>query len=422
MKKNGLSVNLKYMRNKLIIGAVFLVFGLILFVYGENIATRFFAGEKSSLPSGVNLDGILKEEPQKEKDVSEDKEAEEDGAEKTEMPGEIEVEEIKDIEILAENLEIPWEVVFLPNGEILITERPGNLVKIRDGNKIPVNGVEHVGEGGLLGMALHPDFAENNRIYLYLTTESETGLINRVESYELKGNELVKKEIIFDNIPGARYHDGGRIAFGPDGYLYILTGDATDENSAQDLNSLAGKILRIKDDGQVAKDNPYNNAIFSYGHRNPQGITWDETGRIWATEHGRSGVLSGFDELNLIEKGQNYGWPEIQGDEVKEDMVKPVAHSGANETWAPADAAFLNNSVFFTGLRGESLYQARLNENGELIEIISHFNGDFGRLRAVVAGPDNLLYITTSNTDGRGNVKPGDDKLIRINPEIFTRQ
>jgi len=322
-------------------------------------------------------------------------------------------------EIVADNLQIPWEIVFLPGGDLLVTERPGTLKRIgKEGRVYVIEGVEHIGEGGLLGMALHPQFSENRWIYLYLTTNIGNGLKNRVERYRFEGDRLSEKTIVIDNIPGAAYHDGGRIAFGPDGYLYITTGDAGSSNLAQDINSLAGKILRLKDDGSIPPDNPFGNAVYSYGHRNSQGLAWDNQGWLWATEHGRSGVLSGLDELNLIEKGKNYGWPEIQGDEKNAGMETPIVQSGPDETWAPAGIAYWDDSLFFGGLRGESLYEAKILDTNK-VSLKVHFRQEFGRIRAVVLGPDDYLYITTSNTDGRGDPKPNDDKIIRINPNIF---
>ena len=220
---------------------------------------------------------------------------------------------------------------------------------------------------------------------------------------------------------------GGKIAFGPDDYIYITTGDAGNAELAQNTDSLAGKILRLKDDGSIPGDNPFGNAVYSYGHRNSQGLAWDDKGQLWSTEHGRSGVLSGLDELNFIEKGKNYGWPVIQGDERREGMYSPVIQSGPDETWAPAGAVYLpakrqaglDGSIFFTGLRGESIYQAKISQDGSVGAIIAHFHGTFGRLRAIQIGPDGFLYISTSNTDGRGEPRPGDDKIIRINPSIF---
>lgn len=197
----------------------------------------------------------------------------------------------------------------------------------------------------------------------------------------------------------------------PDYYLYITTGDAGDKQSAQDINSLSGKILRIKDDGSELE-------VYSYGHRNPQGLAWDEQSRLWITEHGPSGLESGFDEINLIKQGGNYGWPIVQGDETQEGLVDPVVQSGANDTWAPAGMIYWDGSFFFAGLRGQTLYEAKLNDDDSLT-LVSHFQGEYGRLRAVVLGPDNHLYISTSNTDGRGSKGKGDDKIIRIDPNLF---
>lgn len=318
------------------------------------------------------------------------------------------------IETIAENLQIPWGIAWLPDGDMLVTERPGRLLLIgTDRHVLPISGVAHVGEGGLLGVAVHPRFSENRWVYLYLTTSTGAGLKNRVERYELTGNQLTNRIVIRDGIPGAQNHDGGYIAFGPDGLLYITTGDASREESAQDIDSLAGKILRLEGNGDIPDDNPGHRPIFSYGHRNPQGLAWDSSGQLWATEHGRSGVASGFDEINRIDAGQNYGWPAIQGDETQPGMQPPVVHSGAATTWAPAGAAIVGQRLFFGGLRGEALYELSLTGKPNLT---THFFTDFGRIRAVAVGPDNLLYMTTSNRDGRGRPKAGDDKIIRVNP------
>ncbi len=333
------------------------------------------------------------------------------------------LEQEKNMEIIAENLNIPWEIVFLPGGEILVTERPGNLIKISPERKViqKIEGVEHVGEGGLLGMALHPNFEDTRWLYLYLTTPTAEGLINRVERYRFENNTLSSREVILDDIPGASYHDGGRIAFGPDNYLYITTGDAGNTQLAEDTNSLSGKILRINADGSVPDDNPFGNEVYSYGHRNPQGLAWDSQGRLWSTEHGPSGAQSGFDEINLIEKGNNYGWPVIRGSETAEGMVSPVIQSGATDTWAPAGAVVYKGTIYFAGLRGSSLYAADIVSESEL-NLQAYLREQFGRLRAVVLGPDNYLYVSTSNRDGRGRVQEGDDKIIRVNPKSFPRQ
>jgi glucose/arabinose dehydrogenase len=324
-----------------------------------------------------------------------------------------------DIEVIADNLEIPWEVAFLPNDEILITERPGRLLKIGvDKHVINIEGVEHVGEGGLLGLALHPDFVKNKFIYLYLTTSDNDGLVNRVDRYSLEGNRLVDQLTIVNDIPGAKYHDGGRIEFGPDGYLYITTGDAGASEESQNNKSLNGTILRVGDDGSIPQDNPFDSAVYSYGHRNVQGIAWDNDNNLWSTEHGRSGIKSGFDEINLIRAGQNYGWPIIEGDKSDSSMITPTLHSGEKETWAPGDIEFANGKLFFTGLRGESLYVVTL-DGSKVKDIKKYFSQEYGRLRAIRLGPDGYLYLTTSNRDGRGDVQDNDDKLIKINLSVF---
>jgi glucose/arabinose dehydrogenase len=322
------------------------------------------------------------------------------------------------IEILSDNLNIPWDLAFLPDNQILITERSGRLILLGNDKKIiNVEGVTHIGEGGLLGMALHPDFNNNSLIYLYLTSSSDGKTVNRVERYKYNNHTLSERQVILEGILGSRNHDGGAIRFGPDKLLYITTGDAENPNLAQDSNSLNGKILRITDQGEIPADNPFGNAVYSLGHRNPQGLAWDDKGNLWETEHGRSGSESGYDEVNLIEKGANYGWPVIQGSEEKEDMKTPIIHSGKVNTWAPAGLEYLNGFLYFTGLRGESLYKAQIVD-GKMALFERRLEKVYGRLRAVKVGPDGMLYITTSNKDGRGNPKNNDDKLLRINPSL----
>ena len=333
---------------------------------------------------------------------------------------------IPDIQVIAENLRIPWEIAFLPSGEMLVTQRPGRLLKfplrddqekdlLPDPRPIEISGVAHVGEGGLLGLAVHPQFNQNQWIYLYHTTHTDTGLVNLVERYRLIDDQLTDKLIIIDHILGSQFHDGGRIKFGPDGYLYITTGDAQQSNLAQDINTLNGKILRLTENGDIPADNQFNNPNYSYGHRNVQGISWDDQNNLWATEHGRSGVQSGLDELNHIRSGQNYGWPEIQGDQTKTGITSPIVQSGPNDTWAPSGMVFWQGDIYFTGLRGQALYQYKIQTQ----QLIQHFRQQFGRLRTIVIGSDNLFYIATNNTDGRGEPQPGDDKIVRINPQIF---
>jgi len=311
---------------------------------------------------------------------------------------------------VAENLEIPWALTFLPDNRILVTERPGRVKIVNQNGNLAlaatISSVKHIGEGGLLGIALHPNFKENSFVYLYYTySGSGNNTLNRVARYKLENNQLINEEIIVNEIPGASNHNGGRIKFGPDNMLYITTGDAQNPSQAQNRNSLAGKILRVTDEGSPAPGNPFGNLVYSFGHRNPQGLAWDRN-KLWATEHGPSTR----DEVNLIETGKNYGWPEIEGDEKKSGLENPVLNSGS-DTWAPSGAAFYQGSVFFGGLRGSALFEKTADNKLE-----EHFKNEFGRIREVVLGPDNYLYITTSNRDGRGLVKPGDDKIIRIDP------
>jgi glucose/arabinose dehydrogenase len=321
--------------------------------------------------------------------------------------------------IAARDLAVPWDIVFLPDGDMLTSERPGTLRRLgKTPAAIDIPEVLHSGEGGLMGLALHPDFAANHLVYIYYTTD-EGGQHNRVGRYRLEGDHLTADKIVLDGIPSAIYHDGGQIAFGPDGMLYVTTGDANSPDSAQDRDSLAGKILRITPDGGIPSDNPFGTAVWSYGHRNPQGIAWDDKGRMWETEHGRTVPLSGYDELNLIEKGKNYGWPVIQGDAIAEGMTRPVHHSGADVTWAPSGLAFSDGKLWFAGLKGEALYEVSVDDQGKLLQFLPHFKGVYGRLRAVVVGPDKALYVTTSNRDGRGTVRAGDDKIIRIHPDFL---
>lgn len=375
------------MKKKIILALVILVLVIV-------FAKRFSGGSELTLP------------------ISGGKQSEEIESEKEILPP----------EIVAENLSIPWDIAFLPEGGMLVSERTGDLTHIDPrGERKTINmpRVVHRGEGGLLGLVLHPDFENNRFLYVYQTVGQDSlGTRNAVIRYKFEGGKLSNELMIFDSIPGAIYHDGGRMEFGPDGLLYITTGDATSPNIAQDLNSLGGKVLRVRDDGSIPSDNPFGTVVFSYGHRNSQGLVWDSSGNLWSTEHGRSGVSSGLDELNLIESGKNYGWPTIEGDAVQTGMERPVLHSGASDTWAPASATYWDGSIFFAGLRGEALYEAVLNGRsvGELKE---HFKGEYGRLRTVRLGPDGMFYLTTSNTDGRGSPLQGDDKIIRIDPRMF---
>lgn len=315
----------------------------------------------------------------------------------------------------AENLVTPWSITFLPGGDMLITEREGKLQRIgENGSRLAIEGVKQTSEGGLLGVALAPDFEESSHIYMYYTTERGGSLTNQVDRYTFSGTAVSDRTEIITNIPAASNHNGGAIAFGPDDKLYITTGDAAQPNLAQDTASLAGKLLRINADGSFPNDNPFGNATWSYGHRNPQGIAWDDKDQLWSVEHGPSGSQTGRDELNRIVRGGNYGWPVVSGDETRDGMIAPTVHSGVNETWAPAGLAYHDGTLYFAGLRGQSLYKVSIaNEND--VTLTRLFVSEYGRLRAVTAH-NKQIYFSTSNRDGRGDPKPGDDKIIRFTP------
>lgn len=317
--------------------------------------------------------------------------------------------------LIAHNLSVPWQLVFLPDGDLLVTERDGTLLrqgKINQQLKVPK--VQATGEGGLLGMALDPEFTTNHYLYLFRTTQQVGALKNQIVRFEYNPPHTLSHEtVLLDNIPAASTHNGGRIAFGPDNNLYITTGDAEHPENSQLLSSLSGKILRITKDGHPAPGNPFDNEIYSYGHRNPEGLAWDNQQRLWSIEHGQSYN----DEVNLIQMGHNYGWPLSIGKQAVVDITPPILSSGSQETWAPAGAAILNNKLFFTGLRGQTLYEMSLDFAADSTpQLRGHLREQYGRLRDVVIGPDGFLYVLTSNRDGRGVPSSEDDKIIRINP------
>ncbi len=330
------------------------------------------------------------------------------------------------------NLDVPWEMVFVPDGRIFVTERPGKIVVIKDGKVqsepwISLD-VAAVGEGGLLGMALDPEFSENNYAYVAETypvspAKFQNRLV-RLHEDPATGKGVVDK-VILDGAAGNIFHDGGRVKFGPDGKLYWTVGEAGNPELAQDLSSLNGKILRLNPDGTIPVDNPFpGSPVYSYGHRNPEGIAWEPgTGWLYETEHGPSGGFygEGQDEVNYIEPGKNYGWPVIHGVQSKEGMVNPMIQSGENETWAPSGCTFVKGgpwegSFLFAGLRGETLYRAVIDvsDPSEVTSLEKYLVGQYGRLRDVVQGPDGTLYILTNNTDGRGNPRPGDDRILQL--------
>ena len=337
--------------------------------------------------------------------------------------------------VVAEGLEIPWSIVFPSAERMLVSERTGAIREIKDGvlNPQPVYIFDEVrarDEAGLMGLALHPDHTRNGYLYAcYTVSGSATDMLTRVSRLVDNGTSLAFEQVILDNIPAARFHAGCRIQFGPDGMLYVSTGDATNKNLPQDVNSSAGKILRVTPEGEVPADNPFpGSPVFSLGHRNPQGITWDlERGRMFSTEHGPSTFDGppGGDEINLIIAGGNYSWPLGSHDNVPQGTIGPLIQFTPAE--APASALFyaddalpfFKGNLFFGALRGEGLVRVILNENanGEIsVASVEKIIADVGRVRDVVTGPDGSLYFSTSNRDGRGAVRDGDDKIYRIFP------
>lgn len=335
------------------------------------------------------------------------------------------------VETFVHGLEVPWAIDFVPDGRIFVTERPGRI-RVVEQSKLRaepwmVIDVASVGEAGLLGLAVDPRFSQNRFIYVAYTYRSGLfGLRNRLVRLreDPKTASGVLDKILIDEVAGSNNHDGGRVKFGPDGKLYWTTGDAQSSSLAQRRSSLNGKILRLNTDGTIPPDNPFPASyVYSYGHRNPQGLSWQrDTGRLYSTEHGPSGFQGCCrDEVNLIEPGKNYGWPDIRGDETKEGMVSPIIHAGSSETWAPTGAAFPSQgpwagSLLFTGLRGQTLYRLLLDPTDphKVVKLERYFQRQFGRLRDVVEGPDKALYVLTSNHDGRGRPAPYDDRILRL--------
>ena len=344
------------------------------------------------------------------------------------------------IETVATNLEVVWSIVFAPDGRTFFTERPGRVRVIENGKLhaapfFTVPDIELSGESGLMGMTLHPSFAENHFLYLAYAYQDNGEQQVKVVRYRETGNALTDAKTIIEKIPAARFHAGTRLRFGPDGKLYITTGDATKQSRAQRLDSINGKTLRLNDDGTVPADNPFVNQkgarpeIWTYGHRNSQGMDFQpDSGLIFQTEHGPSlidGVSlfkrTGGDEVNIVERGKNYGWAEISHEMRREGMETPIVEF--SPAVAPASGMFyrgslfpeFKNNFFFGALKGQAII--RLVINGR--KIVSQerlFEKTYGRIREIAEAPDGSMYFSTSNRDGRGDPIKEDDRILRVVP------
>lgn len=308
---------------------------------------------------------------------------------------------------IASGLNVPWGIVFLANGDALVSQRDeGSIVRVTQAGDVTtvgeVSGVRGGGEGGLLGLALAP--GDESTIFAYFTTSSE----DKVVRMSLAGGKLGSATTILDGIEIGSRHHGGDLLFGKDGTLYVSTGDSGDGPLAQDKDALNGKILRLTADGKAADGNPFNNRTWSYGHRNIEGLAFDGADRLWAVEFGQNTS----DELNLIERGANYGWPEAEGDQGGDEFVRPKVTWRTSEC-SPAGLAITRSTAFLGALQGECLFGVSLNGT-ETGEPKAYFSGENGRVRSVAAAPDGALWVTTSNTDGRGSPGKDDDRILRV--------
>ncbi len=322
------------------------------------------------------------------------------------------------IETVAGGLEHPWAMALLPDGNLLVTERPGRLqiVDLTNGRKTAIGGMPEIrveGEAGALGLALDPAFAANGQLYLCYSTTQAGKAGNRLSRFTLTGNQLGGERVLIDNLPGAKWHNGCRVALSPDGYLYASMGDATEAQEAQDSNSLGGKIFRINRDGSVPADNPFaTSPVWSYGHRNPQGLAFRPAdGALWSSEHGPDSQ----DEVNLIEKGGNYGWPLCRGVAPCADLANDhpaVAEFDHDDTIAISDLIFYRSNAFldwqgdilFVSLKTGRLYHLDLDGN-RVRKARILIDGDFGRLRSLIEAPDGSLYLATDN---------GEDEILHL--------
>jgi len=317
------------------------------------------------------------------------------------------------VEEIAVGLTAPWGLDFLPDGDAVVTERDTRRVLLITG---PAHEVVEIGtidsavpdtEAGLLGVAVSPTFDQDALLYFYVSTADD----NRVVRATLEGDRLGDPEPILTGIPNGFIHDGGRLEFGPDGFLYVSTGETGSPELAQERDSLGGKILRITPDGQPAPDNPFGTAIWSWGHRNVQGLAFDDVGALWASEFGQDT----FDELNRIAAGANYGWPQFEGKGGEDDGFVDPQQVWNPEESSPSGLAYLDGYLWMAALRGERLWRVRV-DGDRAVEPEGFFIGDYGRVRTVAVTPDGQLWVMTSNLEGRGDPQPGDDRILLVQP------
>ncbi|GGU15452.1 PQQ-dependent sugar dehydrogenase [Streptomyces violascens] len=325
---------------------------------------------------------------------------------------------VKVTRTVTEDLKSPWGIAPLPEGGLLVGSRDDGSVLLVDaatGKKTAVGsvpGVDHQGEGGLLGLALSPSYASDHLLYAYFTTESDNRIARMIyDPQRPAGQQLGAPDTILRGIPKGNNHNGGRIAFGPDRMLYAGTGETGERGLAQDKKSLGGKILRMTPDGQPAYGNPEaDSLVYSYGHRNVQGLAWDDENRLWASEFGQDT----WDELNLIEPGKNYGWPVVEGKGNKPGYVDPVVQWKTSEA-SPSGIAFAAGSVWIASLKGERLWRVPLDGALPLADPEAFLTGQYGRLRTVLpAASSGKLWLLTNNTDSRGKPKPADDRILEL--------
>ncbi|MEV0827453.1 PQQ-dependent sugar dehydrogenase [Nonomuraea rubra] len=310
-------------------------------------------------------------------------------------------------EDVATGLAVPWGIAFLPGGDAVVTERDtARVLRVTPTGQVTelakIEDARPDGEGGLMGVATKED-----QVFLYYTAEQD----NRIVRYRLTDGGLTDQQLLVQGIPKGGIHNGGRLAFGPDGFLYATTGETGDRDLAQRRDSLGGKILRMTVDGAPAPGNPFGTLVYSYGHRNVQGLAWDGSGRLYASEFG----ANTYDEVNRIEPGGNYGWPDVEGRGSDQGYINPIL-TWPTEDASPSGLAYANGSLWMAALRGARLWQIPLGEDGSAGTPVAHFADRYGRLRAVAAAPDGKLWIGTSNKDGRGNPRPGDDRLMSLTP------